>query len=68
MRPLGLSRPMRHILLIALLFLGVAGSGARAGAREDQLLRAVRSDDHAGVRMLLARRANPNIRLADKST
>lgn len=59
---------MRKALLIGLLLTGAAGLNAQAGAREDRLLEAVRTDNHAAVKALLARHANPNALLGDKSS
>ena len=59
---------MRHKLLIGLLLLGAVAANASAGVREDRLLQAVRDDDYASIKTLLAQHANPNVPLPDKST
>lgn len=55
---------------IGFAFLLLAGFPAvgRAGVLEDRLAHAVRSNNHAAVKSLLARHANPNASLPDKST
>lgn len=55
---------------IGFAFLLLAGFPAvgRAGVLEDRLAQAVRSNNHAAVKSLLARHANPNASLPDKST
>lgn len=59
---------MRQPFAIGLFILGLASNSAWAGPREEQLWQAVRTDNHAAVKTLLARRANPNIALPDGST
>jgi ankyrin repeat protein len=59
---------MRQNLLIGLLLFGAMSADASAGVREDRLLQAIRGDDHATIKALLAQHANPNTQLPDKST
>ncbi len=59
---------MKKTLLIGFVIAGSVWAAAQAGAREDRLLEAVRNDDHAAIKALLAAHANPNALLADKSS
>ncbi len=59
---------MKKTLLIGFVVAWSVWAAAQAGAREDRLLEAVRNDDHAAVKALLAHHANPNAALPDKST
>jgi ankyrin repeat protein len=61
---------MRMKKAFALVFLAWAAfsAAAMAGILEDRLAEAVRGNDVAAVRSLLARHANPNAPLPDKST
>ena len=53
---------------LALVLLCAMATPAMAGALEDRLADAVRDNDVVAVKSLLGRHANPNARLADKST
>ncbi|HVY33430.1 MAG TPA: ankyrin repeat domain-containing protein, partial [Caulobacteraceae bacterium] len=59
---------MRRALFVGFLLMGFVGGAAFGGAREDRLLEAVRNDDHAAVKALLAHHADPNALMADKSS
>jgi ankyrin repeat protein len=53
---------------IGLVLLSVTATTSWAGGREDQLWQAVRNDDHAAIKSLLAHHAKPNAPLLDGST
>lgn len=57
-------RSLRNVLAVGCL---LVCADAKAGVREQRLWQAVRDDNHAAVRMLLAQHADPNATLADKS-
>jgi ankyrin repeat protein len=59
---------MKKALGFALLFLTALPAAGWAGMLEDRLAQAVRSNDHAAIKNLLASHANPNAPLPDKST
>jgi ankyrin repeat protein len=59
---------MKNALGLGLLFLGALSTASFAGVREDRLLQAVREDDHAAIKTLLAQHAKPNAPLPDGST
>jgi ankyrin repeat protein len=59
---------MKKALGLVLPFLVAFPAVAWAGALEDRMAQAVRGNDHAAVKSLLARHANPNAPLPDKST
>jgi ankyrin repeat protein len=59
---------MRQSFAIGLFLVCVASNLGWAGAREDQLSQAVRTDDHAAIKTLLAQHAKPNVGLPDGST
>src|ERR1700754_350339 len=54
--------------LIGLGFCLLGALPAWAGVAEQRLAQAVRNDDHAAIKTLLAAHANPNAPLPDKST
>jgi ankyrin repeat protein len=53
---------------LGLFLLGALSTASFAGVREDRLLQAVREDDHAAIKTLLAQHAKPNAPLPDGST
>ena len=57
---------MKKALGFFVLVLGAAP--AAAGVPEERLAQAVRANEHALIKSLLAGKANPNVPLADKST
>ena len=57
---------MKTALGFAVLVLGAVP--AAAGVPEERLAQAVRANEHALIKNLLAGKANPNAPLADKST
>jgi ankyrin repeat protein len=59
---------MKKHLELVFLFLAAFPAAGWAGVMEDRLAQAVRANDIASVRSLLARHANPNPPLPDKST
>lgn len=59
---------MKKALGFAVLLLGAAPAVCWAGVAEERLAQAVRSNQHALIKSLLASKANPNAPLADKST
>ena len=59
---------MRKTVVIGLLLLGVLSAKAWAGASEDRLWEAVTSHEREAAKALLARHADPNLPLPDKST
>jgi ankyrin repeat protein len=59
---------MKKTVALAVLSLMSFPAAAMAGVLEDRLAEAVRGNDVAAVKILLARKANPNAPLPDRST
>jgi len=59
---------MKKVLGLVFLILAAFPAVGWAGALEDRLVEAVRGNDHVTVKSLLARHANPNALLPDRST
>ena len=59
---------MRKAVVIGLLLLGAGAAKAWAGVSEDRLWQAVTSHEREAAKALLARHADPNLPLPDKST
>jgi ankyrin repeat protein len=59
---------MKKALGFVVLLLAAFPATGQAGVLEDRLAQAVRGNDHAAIKSLLASHANPNAPLPDKST
>jgi ankyrin repeat protein len=59
---------MKKAVGLSLLVLGAFPAAGWAGVPEERLAQAVRGNDHAAIKNLLAAHANPNVPLPDKST
>ena len=59
---------MKKAFGLGVLLLGAATASGWAGPAEDKLVDAVRANQHAAIKSLLAAHADPNLPLPDKST